>query len=260
MHKKRYWNFSCAKNNIKIVINRQLTQKLPVKKIFSAFFILTLTFGSTQAETVYKTQAQAETIYVGDDLNLSLRSSPSTHGKVLKSLSTGTPLTLIDKSGKSGFIHVRLTDGTEGYIKLRYTKKQPPVIDPKDSAAQALAKLQSDNIVLKTELSAIKDLTPGSAMEKSIITERDLLARELSELKKTAASSIQLKNERDELQERVVNVERELQQYKLENQALKGTASQDWFLYGGLLSLIGVLLGFILPKIGWQRKNNWDSY
>ena len=91
-------------------------------------------------------------------------------------------------------------------------------------------------------------------------TERDHLARELSELKKTAANSIQLKNERDELQEHVVNIERDLQQYKLENQALKDTASQDWFLYGGLLSLVGVLLGFILPKLGWRRKNSWNSY
>ena len=74
------------------------------------------------------------------------------------------------------------------------------------------------------------------------------------------ASSSQLRNERDELQERVVNVERDLQQYKLENQALKDTASQDWFLYGGILALFGVLLGFILPKLGWRRKSSWDSY
>jgi SH3 domain protein len=93
-----------------------------------------------------------------------------------------------------------------------------------------------------------------------LATERDLLARELNEIKKAAANSFQLKNERDELQERVVNVERDLQQFKLENQALKDTASQDWFLYGGVLSLAGVLLGFILPKLGWRRKSSWDSF
>ena len=110
-------------------------------------------------------------------------------------------------------------------------------------------------------MNALKDsLTPGSSLEKSLATERDQLARELNELKKTAASPFQLKNEHDELQERFVNVERDLQQFKLENQALKDTASQDWFLYGGVLSLVGVLLGFILPKLGWRRKSSWDSY
>jgi len=222
-----------------------------VKKILSAFFILILTFGS----------AQAETVYVADDQNLSLRDSANINGKVLKSLPTGTPLTLIDKQTKGEFIHVRLIDGTEGYLKSRYTKKQPPALDPKDTASKTIAQLQSDNAALRTELNALKEsLTPGSSLEKSLATERDQLARELNELKKTAASSFQLKNERDELQERVVNVERDLQQFKLENQVLKDAASQDWFLYGGILSLAGVLLGFILPKLGWHRKSSWDSF
>jgi SH3 domain protein len=222
-----------------------------MKTLLSPFFILILTSGS----------ALAETVYVADDQNLALRDSASIHGKVLKSLATGTPLTLIDKQSKAEFIHVRLTDGTEGYIKSRYTNKQPPALDPKDSSSKTIALLQSENAALRTELNTLKDsLTPGSSLEKSLATERDQLARELNELKKTAASSFQLKNERDELQERVVNVERDLQQFKLENQALKDTASQDWFLYGGVLSLAGVLLGFILPKLGWRRKSSWDSY
>ena len=222
-----------------------------MKKILSSFFILIVTFGS----------ANAETVYVADDQNLSLRNAASIYAKALKLLPTGTPLTLIDKQSKGDFIHVRLIDGTEGYIKSRYTKKQPPAIDPKDASSKTIALLQSDNAALRTELNALKDsLTPGSSLEKSLATERDQLAHELNELKKTAASSFQLKNERDELQERVVNVERDLQQFKLENQALKDTASQDWFLYGGVLSLVGVLLGFILPKLGWRRKSSWNSY
>jgi SH3 domain protein len=222
-----------------------------VKKIPLSFFIMTLTLGS----------AQAETVYVTDDLNLSLRSSASSQGKVLKSLPTGTPLTVIDKQGKSGFIHVRLIDGTEGYIKSTYTKKEAPKLDPKDTSSKNMALLQSDNAALRSELATLKEsLTPGSSLEKSLAMERDQLTRELNELKKTAASSLQLKNERDELQERFVNVERDLQQFKLENQALKDTASQDWFLYGGILSLAGVLLGFILPKLSWRRKSSWDSY
>ena len=234
-----------------IVIRRLTQKKMPVKKILRSFFILILTFGS----------AQAETVYVADYLNLALRDAASAKAKVIKSLPTGTPLTLIDKQAKAEFIHVRLIDGTEGYIKSRYTDKQPPTLDPKDTSSKNITLLQSENSALRTELNALKEsLTPGSSLEKTLATERDQLARELSELKKTAASSFQLKNERDELQERVINAERDLQQFKLENQALKDTASQDWFLYGGVLSLVGVLLGFILPKLGWRRKSRWDSF
>ncbi|MDD5267075.1 MAG: TIGR04211 family SH3 domain-containing protein [Methylococcales bacterium] len=222
-----------------------------MKILLRAFFILIATLSS----------AQAETVYVSDDQNLSLRSSANINAKVLKLLPTGTPLTVTEKQTKSEFIHVRLLDGTEGYIKARYTKKQPPAIDPKDTASKHLTLLQSENTALRTELNTLKEsLTPDSSLEKSLATERDQLARELNELKKTAANAFQIKNERDELQERVVNVERDLQQFKLENQALKDTASQDWFLYGGILALAGVFLGFILPKLSWRRKNSWDSF
>jgi SH3 domain protein len=222
-----------------------------VKTLLRAFFFLLVTLNS----------AKAETVYVSDDQNLSLRNAASINAKVLKLLPTGTPLTLTDKQTKSEFIRVRLIDGTEGYIKSRYTKKQPPAIDPKDTASKNLALLQSDNAALRTELNSLKEsLTPDSSLEKSLAIERDQLARELNDLKKTAANAFQIKNERDELQERVVNVERDLQQFKLENQALKDTASQDWFLYGGILALAGVLLGFILPKLSWRRKNSWDSF
>jgi SH3 domain protein len=223
-----------------------------VKKILISFYVLILAFGS----------AQAETVYVTDNLNLSLRSGPNNQSKVLKLLPTGTPLTVITENRKTGFTHVRLDNGTEGYIPTRNTIKEPPSRFQLETANKNLASLQAENAILKTDLAKLKDsITPGTPIEKSLASERDQLSRELNELTKSASNTMQLKNERDELQERVVNVERDLQQFKLENQALKDSSKQDWFLYGGILSLAGVLLGFILPKIGWRRKSSgWDSF
>lgn len=219
--------------------------------ILRFFIILIVTVGS----------AQAATVFVTDNLSLSLRSDESTRGKVLKALPIGTPLTVIKENKKTGFTRVRLNNGTEGYIQSRYITKVQPVRDQTETSSKILESLQAENNTLKTELATVKNsMTPGTSLEQSLASERDQLNRELNELKKTASSSIQLKNERDELQERVVNVERDLQQFKLENQALKDTTNQDWFLYGGVLALTGVLLGFILPKLGWRRKSSWDSY
>jgi len=223
-----------------------------VKKILSSFFILLVTFGS----------AQAEVVYVTDNLNLSLRSEENNNSKAIKLLPTGTPLTVIEENKATGFLHVRMNDGTEGYMPVRNTIKEPPSRSQLDVANKNLVSLQAENATLKAELATLKEsITPGTSLEQSLAKERDQLSRELSELKKTAASTVELKNQRDELQERVVNVERELQQFKLENQALQDTANQDWFLYGGILALIGVILGFILPKLSWRRsRSSWDSY
>ena len=202
-----------------------------------------------------------KTIYVNDDQNVTLKNAPTPNGKVLKVLPVGTTLMVIEKKAKSDSIKVRLSDDTEGYVKSRSTTTKAPSNDKKDNASNTVSQLLSDNAALRAELYNLKEaMAPGSSLEKSLSAERDQLARELSELKKTAASSIQLKSERDELQERVVSVERDLQQFKLENQSLKNTDSQDWFLYGGLLSLAGVLLGTILPKLSGRRKSSWDSF
>ncbi len=223
-----------------------------MKKILSSFFILLVTLGS----------AQAEVVYVTDSLNLSLRSEEDNNSKVVKLLPTGTPLTIIDENKSTGFVHVRLNDGTEGYMPIRNTMKEPPSRSQLGAASKNLTALQSENAALKAELSTIKEsITPGTSLEQSLAKERDQLDRELNELKKTAASTVELKSQRDEFQERVVNAERELQQFKLENRALQDTANQDWFLYGGLLALVGVILGFILPKLSWRRsRSSWDSY
>jgi SH3 domain protein len=205
--------------------------------------------------------AQAETVYVTDNLNLSLRSEEDTHSKVLKLLPTGTPLTVIKENAATGFLFVRLNDGMEGFIPARNTMKEIPSRQQLDTVTKNMLGLQAENATLKAELSTLREsITPDTPLEQSLATERDQLSRELNELKKASANTIQLKNERDELQERVVNVERDLQQFKLENQALKDTTKQDWFLYGGLLSLFGVILGFVLPKISWRRKSSWDSF
>jgi len=222
-----------------------------VKKIYLAFFILLITFGS----------AQADILYIADDTNLALRSAASSYGPVTRVLPTGTSVTVVGEPLKNGFIKVRLIDGTEGYIKTKYTKKEPPEHDAKDTASKNLALLQNEISTLKEQLAkATEAITPGTSLEKSLATERDQLSRELNEIKITAANAVQLKEEHDLLQERVVNGERDLEQLKLENQALKDTTKQDWLLYGGALVIIGIFLGFILPKISWRRKSGWDTY
>ena len=222
-----------------------------MKKLLSSFFILILTLGSVNAET----------LYVNDNQNVTLKNAPTPNGKALKVLSTGTPLKVIEKKGNPDSIKVRLSDGTEGYIKSRSTTTKAPTTGVKDSTDKTVGQLQPDNATLSTDLNNLNEtIAPESSLEKALLAERDQLTRELSELKKTAASSIQLKNERDELQQRVVSVERDLQQFKLENQAFKNTDNQDWFLYGGMLSLAGVLLGSILNKLGGRRKSSWDSF
>lgn len=203
----------------------------------------------------------AKTVYVTDNLELPLRSEESTKGKIISLLPTGTPLTVIAENNKSGFSKVQLQSGMQGFIATRNTMPEPPNRTQPSAAAKIIDALQTENYTLKDELTKLKaSITPGTPIEKSLAEQRDSLEKELTELKKTAANQIQLKTEHDQLQEQVIDANRQLEQLKLENTTLKDGSNQDWFLYGGILALAGVGFGFILPKLAWRRKNNWDSF
>lgn len=205
---------------------------------------------------------QAETVYVTDDLEFTLRSQENNRSKILKILRSGTPLTFITQNKATGYTKVKTEDGTVGYILTRYTTPTPIHRTLLEEAKQKIAALQkqSGHISPSGESqNADRDYTNFSYQE--LKQQKEQFSNELNELKQTAANAIQLKHQRDQLQERVIAVERELQQLKRENQTLEDSANQDWFLYGGIVSLFGVVLGFILPKLSWRRKTgNWDTF
>lgn len=195
--------------------------------------------------------ANAKTAYVTDSVEIPLRSGDSERSKIVKMLANGTQLTIFQDSNENGYSYVQASNGAEGFILTRYLTNEPAARAQLEAANKKLEVLQEEN----------KQLKSNHAVSQEIGKERDKLSNELTELHQTAANAIQLKQQRDELQERVVTIERELQQYKRENQALTDSSNQDWFLYGGGLALFGVLLGFILPKLSWRRRSSgWDSF
>ena len=211
---------------------------------------------------IVSSTVSAKTVYVTDNVKLTLRSTENNRSKILKMLRSGTPLTLIKRNEVTGYSKVRLKNGIEGYILNTHTSNKPTSRWYLKIANKELALLQEENIHLKQELGAIKgENSEASSSQKSLSDERDQFRNELESLKQTATNAVQLKHQRDQLQERVVNVERELQQIKREKQALEDSTKQDWFLYGGMLSFIGIFLGLLLPKLSWQRKtSNWDTF
>jgi len=222
-----------------------------VKNLLSSLFLL----------SIISTSVNAKTVYVTDSIKFTLRSSESNRSKILKMVPSGTPLTVIEENKASGYSKVR-TGGIEGYILTRHTTPKPISRWYLNKANKQLQELKKENKLINEELQQLKGNNSNAlASNQTLTQERDQLSKELNDLKQTAANAVQLKHQRDQLQERVISVERELQQLKRENQALEDSANQDWFLYGGILSLFGVLLGFVLPKLSWRRKtSNWDTF
>lgn len=220
------------------------------------FFYLVLTLLS--CNSVF-----AETVYVSDSMKFTLRSGESTSHKIVKMLPSGAKLTLLDVNKATGYSKVKTAAGVVGYLSTRFTQSKPISSWYLKKANQQLGLLQSENKQMKLSLAELQQNNSSASSSNTGLTkERDQLSTELNDLRQTASNAIQLKRQRNELQERVVNVERELQQLKREKQALEESTSQDWFLYGGILSFLGIFFGLLIPKISWQRKShgNWDTF
>ncbi|MGR8933253.1 MAG: TIGR04211 family SH3 domain-containing protein [Gammaproteobacteria bacterium] len=217
-----------------------------MKSIFS-LLLLIIASGATAAETAYVT----------DRLEVSLRKGESVRHKTVKMLTSGTELTVLGKNPASGYSHVRTADGTEGFILTRLLQKEPGTPKLVEQSGQKITQLENENAQLKTELQTLQS---DNALQ-ALTTERDKLRHELNDIRQTASNAIQLKQQRDKLQERVVIAERERQQLKRENQALSDNSKQNWFLYGGILAFTGIFLGMILPKLSRPRRSSsWDNF
>jgi SH3 domain protein len=215
------------------------------------FFFLLLTVS---------TIVHAKTVYVTDNLTFNVKVDDDNASAILTTVTSGTPLTLLSKKRSSDYAKVRLANGQMGFILNSYLITEPASRWYLERANQELVKLKQENLQIQTELTAIKK-GGATVITEALIKERNKLATELNELKQTASEAVQVKKQRDTLQEDFIRVNKELEQIKLEKHTLETNANQDWFMYGGLLSLFGVLLGYILPKLSWRRKSHgWDSF
>ena len=107
------------------------------------------------------TIAAAETLYVSDQLLITLRRGKSSEFKILQTLKTGTPLEILEREENENYVKVRLQSGEEGYVLSQYLTNDTPkailiarledqVEKTRDQLTQAKAKLAGTSQVLNT--------------------------------------------------------------------------------------------------------------
>ena len=99
------------------------------------------------------------------------------------------------------------------------------------------------------------------AENASLLEEKKQLTKELNLIRQTAANAIDIEEQRNQLQERVVNLERELLKLQRDKQALEDSTSQRWFMIGGGVVILGIIIGLILPRIPRRKRTHYlDSF
>lgn len=120
--------------------------------------------------------AQAETVYVIDKLKIGLHQSPSISSPITKLITSGTELTVIERS--EGLVRVTEPEGTSGWINDKYV-----VIDKPGKARVS---------ELEKEIELLKSAAPAASMSNATDGQKEIKQQLKSERLKSGALQAQL--------------------------------------------------------------------
>jgi SH3 domain protein len=205
--------------------------------------------------------ALAETRYVSDNLEITMRSGKGTSYGITRMLRSGTPVDVIEEDKEAGYTHVRVKGGKEGWVLSRFLMKGQAARDRLAAAEKSLAELELENRKMETSMAALTD--EKAALEKELASlegQTRNVSQELSEIKRTASSALAIDSENKDLKGRVVSLERQLQTLQQENEGLRDRTARDWFMVGAGVVLLGIIVGLIIPRIRLRKKSSWDTF
>jgi len=205
--------------------------------------------------------AAAETRYVSDLLEITMRNGKGTNYGITRMLRSGTEVQVLEADKETGYSKVRTSNGKEGWVLTRFLMNGRAARERLAAAEKSLAELELDNRKLSTAMTALAD-------EKKLLQnnlgnlegETRTVSQELSEIKRTASSALAIDSENKDLKSRLVSLERQLQTVQQENMSLKDRTSRDWFMVGAAVVLMGIMIGLIIPKIRLRKKSSWDTF
>ena len=222
-----------------------------MKQVLSILFLLVILTGN----------ALAETRYVSDRLEITMRSGKSTSHGILRMLRSGTPVDVLETDKASGYSRIKTRSGKEGWVLTRFLMSGPAARDRLAEAEKRLAELELENRKMHTTMAGLQEEMSSVEKERqSLDSEHRDVSQELAEIKRTASSALAIDSENKELKSRMVALERSLQTVQQENENLKDRTARDWFMVGAGVVLLGIIVGLIIPRIRWRKKSSWDTF
>lgn len=222
-----------------------------VKRTIAASIAGLILAGSASAE---------ETYYVDDELTITMRSGASTQHQIIRTLKSGTKLDVIEIDKDSGYSLARTAGGTEGWVITRYLSAQPIAKHRLAAAESKVTKLEKEIAEVRSQLTQTSD--SRQALDKkstNLSNENSKLSKELNRIKEISRNAITLDKDNKLLREKLIKLETDLQAMEQQNSVLKDRSARDWFITGAGVTVLGILIGLIVPRLRIRRKSNWNE-
>lgn len=203
--------------------------------------------------------AYGQTLFVSDELIITMRTGPSTQNAIVRNLPAGTRVEVLEKDEASGYARVRALDrGTEGWVLTQYLTDQPIARDRLAVAESALEKAKAEVADLQHDLAGARsELSDTKSQLAAAQTARSDAVGQLETIKRTSADAIQIKQQNESLRRRVSDLDLERERLTTENAGLSTRAEREWFVIGAAVLVTGIILGLVLPTLNRKRRNSW---
>jgi SH3 domain protein len=205
--------------------------------------------------------ALAESLYITDQFEVTLRSGTSTSNSIISMLKSGQKVELIEQDVATKYSLVETDDGKKGYVLNRYLDKQP-------SGRERFNALQKQSEVLKKTISELKQQLKEYKSSKlsddenisQLNQELTKTRQTLDKLREDTSDTVRVLEQNENLQTRINVLESEKKTLSDENAQYKDRTAMDWFVRGAGVALAAFLIGIIVTRIRWKKRDSWGSY
>jgi SH3 domain protein len=194
--------------------------------------------------------AHAQTAYVTDVFEITLRSGPSNSNKILKMLPSSTSVEVLRNDKDWSLVRA---GATEGWVLARYLTRTVP-------ATLQVERFAEENETLRARMAEMTEKTSATAGENQALldrlnraeTELASLQQRYAELERGSKAYVDLKKAHDELTALQAQTAQRAEALEMKNRDLSGDTQFRWFLTGAGVVGASLLLGLILGRL--QRK------
>jgi len=202
---------------------------------------------------------QAEPRYISDQTHITMRAGDGPDEQMLRMIPAGEKVDLLSSNSESGYSKIRDSKEHIGYVLTAQLMQRP-------GAREKLTRAEKRYAELKRKMKrADKPKQELQKKHQALVEEHEKLKAasggldsELQELKKSSENVARISEERKDLRTKLASQTWEMENLKQEFKEYKNERSQYWFLIGGGVALLGVIIGMVLPRLqGTGTKQNW---
>ena len=198
----------------------------------------------------------AETIYVSDRLEASLRRGAGLEFKVIKMVRSGDALEVLETDRAKGYTKVRASNGTEGWILTRYLMDETAARDRLSATTEENTQLRATIGELEAQIATLQETSSQQAASiDRLQSDKSTLDEELTGIREATADVMAIKRENQTLVSQVDSLNQEKEELAKENRIYQDNTRQDWFIRGAAVVIAGILIGLILPTL--RRRKRW---